>query len=222
MLLPIYYHKLLLGKIYACHLRKLDLAVRKFVRELLHLPQDVPSSAFHASVKHGGKGIPCLSWIMPVMAIHRFPLESERIKKIQIAPDGSRVSTKSKVQSHFRRDLVYCCDGLRQANSVLITNTWLSDGTSLLSGRDFISAIYIRYNCLYHKSRASRRRDVYLRCSRGWHLTETHNHISQKCFSTYGLRIKRYDALCNYVRRYLEQKGHSVHSELIFNVNYMK
>lgn len=46
MLLPKYYHSLVLGKIRAGHLKKLDLKIRGFLRDLLHLPHDFPSSAF--------------------------------------------------------------------------------------------------------------------------------------------------------------------------------
>lgn len=62
MLLPKYYHQLVLGKILAGQLKKIDSKVRRFVRDLLHLTPDVPSSAFHAREKYCGKDIPCLKW----------------------------------------------------------------------------------------------------------------------------------------------------------------
>lgn len=34
-------------------LNKLDIRIRKFVREILHLPLDVPTPVFHASVTDG-------------------------------------------------------------------------------------------------------------------------------------------------------------------------
>lgn len=74
LLLPSYYHQLILGKIFTGHLKNLDLKVRKFVRELFHLPLDIPLSAFHASVKHGGMGIPCLRGTVTVMAFNVFQL----------------------------------------------------------------------------------------------------------------------------------------------------
>lgn len=118
--------------------------------------------------------------------------------------------------------LVVMGGDFRQTNSVLITNTWLSDGTSPMTGRNFISAVHIKYNCLYNKSCAFHGRDVDQHCSRGSNLPETLNHISKQCFSTLGLRIKRHDALSNYVKRSLTQRGYSVHSEPIFKVNNTK
>lgn len=59
-LLPKYYHQLVLGKLYAGNLRKINLKVRRFVRVVLHLPNDIPSSAFHACVKDGEMKLPCI------------------------------------------------------------------------------------------------------------------------------------------------------------------
>lgn len=57
-----YYHQLVLGKVFAGHLKKIEMKVDRFVRDLSHLPHDIPSSAFHARVKDGGMGITCLRW----------------------------------------------------------------------------------------------------------------------------------------------------------------
>lgn len=107
-------------------------------------------------------GIPRLRWNVPVMTLRRLSADSETIRSLLIAPDGSRLTTKSKIHGYFRRDLISRCDdsGLRQSNVVPVTNSWLSDGSSLMSGRDFIAAIRVRFNCLFNKSRAVRRRDV--------------------------------------------------------------
>lgn len=78
------------------------------------------------------------------------------------APDCSRWLSsydKDENQSFFKRDLYSYCDGWsldQQANCVPITNSWVSDRTSVISKRDYINTIYIRLNCLYIKSRASR------------------------------------------------------------------
>lgn len=58
-LLPLYYHPLILGRLNAGFLSKIDAKVRKFLRDALHLPHDFPTSAFYAKVKDGGMGITC-------------------------------------------------------------------------------------------------------------------------------------------------------------------
>lgn len=67
ILLHKYYHLLVLGKIYAGQLQKIDLKVRRFIPEVLHIPQDAPTSAFHTSVKYGGLCLPCLRLSVFVM-----------------------------------------------------------------------------------------------------------------------------------------------------------
>lgn len=115
--------------------------------------------------------------------------------------------------------------GLRQSSVVPVTNSWFSDGSSIMSGRDFITAVHIRYNCLYNKFRATRGRNADKRCSRGWHMPETLNHISQQCYMTYGLRIKRRDAICKYLGVITElfcPHWAKLHTESTFRVDEAK
>lgn len=90
--------------------------------------------------------------------------------------------------------------GLRKSSVVPVTNSWFSDGSSVMSGGDFITAVHIRYNCLYNKYCATRGRNADKHCSHGCHMPETLNHISQQCCATYRLRIKRRDAIFKYLR----------------------
>lgn len=66
LLLPRYYYLLVPGKTYTGYSKKM---VPRFVRQVLHLPQGVPTSAFHTSVKHSGLGLPCLRWTVPTMVL---------------------------------------------------------------------------------------------------------------------------------------------------------
>lgn len=59
------------------HLKKTDLKVRRFVRDLLHLLHDVLSSAFHIRVKDDGMGILCLRWTVPAMTLQRLSVHQE-------------------------------------------------------------------------------------------------------------------------------------------------
>ncbi len=89
----------------------------------------------------------------------------------------------------------------------------MSDGTKLLTGRDYIHCVHARYNVLYSKARGTRGRLRDTICRNGCAATETLNHISQVCWSTHKTRIKRHDAISNYLCRSAAQRGFTPHVE---------
>lgn len=56
-IIPSFMHQLTFSKLYSGLLNKLDVLVRSAVRKILHLPHDVPSAIFYASVRDGGLGL---------------------------------------------------------------------------------------------------------------------------------------------------------------------
>lgn len=68
MLMPQYYHRFVLGNVFIGHLKKLDLKVRMFLRNLLHLPHNAAFSAFYVPVQYEGMGLSCLRWTVSMMA----------------------------------------------------------------------------------------------------------------------------------------------------------
>ena len=123
------------------------------------MPHDFPNAAFCASVFDGGLGIPCMRWSIPRMARRRLGDLSERTK-ILLTKDGRLIESAEQQRKMFRNDLLRMvnCQGLQKANEVPVCHAWILDGTAFLSGKDYIKSIHLRYNCLYNKSRASRRR----------------------------------------------------------------
>lgn len=97
-----------------------------------------------------------------------------RLRYRLVAQNGKNLTSKAKIY-FFQSDLVSRCDGagLKSCSELPSTNSWLSDGTGLLTGRDFISAIHAKYNVLYCKSRATRGRTAYKNCSAGCRVSET-------------------------------------------------
>lgn len=69
---PRLYHRLVLGSWTAGLLTKLDRQVRASVRRWLALPHDTPMGYFHADVKSGGLGVPCLRTAVPGLQLARF------------------------------------------------------------------------------------------------------------------------------------------------------
>lgn len=62
------------------------------------------------------------------------------------------------------------CDsaGFREAMKCPSAQSWVSDGTNFMFGRDFIHAIHLRYGVLYSKARSTRGRpDLEKNCRRG-------------------------------------------------------
>lgn len=221
MLIPRYMHLLVLGKIHCGYLRKIDLKIRRFVREVLRLPHDTPNSAMYAKVCDGGLGLPCLRWIVPMLAYHRLRFGRDRLWNLLRAPNGALLTSRTRIDTYFKRDLHARCDGLglAQSSGVPIAHSWVSDGSSLMSGSEYISSIKVRYNCLFSRSRRSRGRDLIRYCSRGCAQPETMNHMLQVCYATHGLRVRRHNDICSYVKRSLEQKGLTVHFEPQFKYN---
>lgn len=160
-------------------------------------------------------GLPCMRWIVTVMALRRLSADRERNLRLMTDPDGSHLTSKARVDSFVNRDLHSRCDGtnLQQCSAVPAASAWLQDDSSVMSVREYIVAMHVRYNCLYSKSRAARGRDTEKFWSRDFRVSETLNLISQQCFVTQDLIIKRHNALSNYLARSFEQRGYSVHRE---------
>lgn len=92
-----------------------------------------------------------------------------------------------------------------------------------MSGRDFISAIHLRYGALYNKARCARGRSENNKlCRRGCGTPETLNHILQQCHKTHFARIQRHNALMNYIQNLNHNRNNTVHKEPTFTVNNKK
>lgn len=93
--------------------------------------------------------------------------------------DEKILNTKNKVLKMFKEKLYNTCDGkgLTQAAATPEAHSWLLDGSRLLSGREYITAIHMRYNTLFNRSRVTRGRNTQHQCSRGCNMPETLNHI---------------------------------------------
>lgn len=104
----------------------------------------------------------------------------------------------------FRRRLYSTCDGsgLLQSSLVPKASVWIRDGTSMLSGRDYINGLHCRLIFLYSRSRVSSGRPGkdHL-CERGCLQAETLTHILQQCHSTHANRVYRHVVVVHYLTR---------------------
>ncbi|CAL7932959.1 unnamed protein product [Xylocopa violacea] len=235
-LIPRVYYHLALGDVTISALKGIDVQIRHAVRKWLNLPHDVPTAYFHADVKDGGLGVPSLRWLAPLHRLNR--LQSLLGRRLQLPEepmniyireetnkcqrrltDGTLMKTLDDVKKRWAKLLHATVDGqgLRESNKTPQQHQWISDGTRLLTGRDFLTCVKARIGALPTKSRTSRGRYVDRRCRAGCTAQETLNHVVQQCHRTHGMRVRRHDAIVAYISRNMKRQGYTVSEEPTFS-----
>lgn len=200
-LIPRLLHRLVLGEVSRRMLESLDLKVRDAVRKWLRLPKDTPTAFFHAKESDGGLAIPRIRYLIPILKL-------SRLEKIQRSDDvamkwvkettshknrvakarsfanirSQSITTKAVYQATQRDQLMATCDGkgLCNHNETPCANSWVTDGTLLLTGGDYIQAVKVRGNLLPTAERTTRgRRNVPPKCDAGCNAVESLGHISR-------------------------------------------
>ena len=136
--------------------------------------------------------------------------------------DGTLITSKGREQRMWASCLYEAVDGkaLSRAADVVPQSLWISDGTSLLTGRNFIKCVKARINALPAKSRTTcGRPNVEKICRAGCSAVETPNHCLQHCFRTHAARVKRHNNIVSYVQRSLEQRGFEATLEPIYKLS---
>ena len=141
--------------------------VRRNVRGWLKLPHDTPNVFLHADVKDGGLGIPSLRATIPFMKkarLERLAASADPMISHMVANSGtfakecadcSRppvrvgstvVTSVADARGEMARQLYQSADGYGLAASAAVPyiHSWVSDGTTLMTGAAFINAIQIR------------------------------------------------------------------------------
>lgn len=231
-LIPRLLHQLVLGEVTASTLECLDRTIRKAIRGWLRLPKDTPKPYFHASARDGGLGISSLRQTVPV-------LRKQRLLKLQKSTDEAIrwVAGTPAYSRHMRKvtrltqeggdelvNTLEClkvqavklhstCDGkgLWQCSNYPAISNWVTDGTSLLTGGDYIQAVQVRGNLLPSSERSTRgRREALPFCEAGCNAVCSLGHISQSCVRTHRLRCARHNSLVEFMRSLLVKNGNIV------------
>ena len=107
------------------------------------------------------------------------------------------------------------CDGssLKISRQVTGQHHRVVDGTSLLSGRNYIYCHKVRIAALLTRSRTTRGRRGDRLCRAGCMAQETNNHVLQICPRAHTARIDRHDAVLSYIGRNLRRQGFEVQEE---------
>nr|BAC82590.1 reverse transcriptase [Ciona intestinalis] len=219
-LLPKLQHGLVLSSCAKRALTYLDKSVRSAIRRWLTLPKDTPTAFYHAKACDGGLGITRLEHTIPILKRNRMmkltlsedPVIMELVKLTYFTNllhkysnvkllNSWPVTDKDSLARAEASMLHTSVDGrgLSNCSDVPRQSDWVTNGASLLSGRDFIGAIKVRGNLLPTKVSAARgrQREITCDCCR---RPESLGHILQTCPRTWGPRISRHDSLLKRVR----------------------
>ena len=183
-------------------LKKLDVMVRYFVKKWIRLPKDLSTSIVHA-IENGGLGVRSMTTMTPRLRLGR---KTESGSKQIRNPE---IKTKTDEARFWKDKLEQSVDGphLALQSGTVNTARWIVNGTSLMSGADYIRAIKIRTKSIMTKVR--RRRYTKLgdtSCEAGCSTNESLNHIMQKCPRTWSARTKRHDGICKFLESILLKK----------------
>ena len=176
-LLPKFYHQLVLVSPSDKLLRWLDVCIRSAVRKWLRLPRDTPNAYFHANDQDGGLRIQSLQYSVPLMRKQRLEKlvtsqdpaviamrGTERHMKILRRsgkiPVIGQASATSKVAQRiaWRNLLISSVDGRGLAShpEVPRIHNWVTSGSALMTGKEFIGCVQIRGNTMSTAMRRSR------------------------------------------------------------------
>lgn len=227
VVMPKHLHYLVLGRVSRKVLKNLDLIVRKYVKNWLYFPKDVPVAYLYASVRDGGLGIFNFEQQVPLIKKTRLSrfldnVVSDTARTLRQSPyikrqlewcDGllsgiGNDVTKSNRQQYWRnvlRDMVDTND-LRDAGLDRASNTWVYDRAKEISGSDYIHYHHVRAGCLPSKARTSRGRDNDRLCRAGCMGSETNYHIIQQCQRTHGGRVLRHDRVVDLLSDHLKRR----------------
>ncbi|MGL5127331.1 MAG: RNA-directed DNA polymerase, partial [Aeromonas popoffii] len=226
-LVPRLIHGLVLGNAHRNTMKRMDVMIRRSIREWMRLPKDTPIGLFYAPFNSGGLRIPCLETTIPI-------LQRQRFAKLLNGSDGIiQAVTRTKA---FRVILRRAATPIRVGGTLVFTPSeaneeWANRLLSSMDGRDlsepdvdegshlwvkrpdrvfprlYIRGVQLRGGTLSTKSRASRGRhglEEDRRCRGGCQSVETLTHILQSCSKTHDVRCARH----NRVLRLLCKKLH--------------
>ena len=184
-------------------LRKMDMLIRYFVRKWTRLPKDLATAIIHAYIRDGGFGVRSMMTVIPRL---------RKKRSVQCGTQAVRnheIEAKRDEDEHWRAKIQNTVDGQHLSIQTNSANTarWVTNGTKLMSGADYVRALKIRSNSIMTKH--SRRRYTKVRsnvCDAGCMSQESMNHIVQKCPKTWSARAKRHDEICKFLERILTEK----------------
>uniref|UniRef100_L7M1A0 Putative tick transposon n=1 Tax=Rhipicephalus pulchellus TaxID=72859 RepID=L7M1A0_RHIPC len=233
-LIPRLIHRLVLGPTSAKMLLGLDRMIRSAVRHWINLPHDVPLGFLYAPIPVGGLGILCLRTTIPGMRIKRlksllhsshYPCAAAATTETMIKASrqaermayfrGEELRNSKASAKYWTKMLHQSFDGtpLRMCTNAPGSTAWLGEGTTFLSGKEFIKLVRFHISAMPTLTRLRRGQDVPVSCRAGCDSRESLGHVLQQCHRTHHQRIERHDGVVRYLASRLKEKGWSVQQE---------
>ena len=222
--LPKLNHQLVLGRITKGLLSSFDLKIRDFIKEIILLPNDTPSSFIYAKVNAGGLRVTPLADNVPISIINRFvkfknssdlitkelaslscteSLITACFRMINIEPTDDIASLRDEVTERNLKILHSTVDGaaLKEFSKNTDCQQWVYGTSNIINSRVYRNLIKLRIGRLATKENCNRgRRDANKQCRHCLRVQETQTHVLQNCHFTHFNRMRRHDRICDWVK----------------------
>lgn len=232
-LLPSLEHKLLLTNTRPRLLKSIDHTIRSAVKRWLAIKVKPSNSIIHSNIRDGGLGVPSLRTRIPALRNRRITklltIDDQVPSELLTAKDlttpmfeNQLAGTTDQVNNIWKEKLYASVDGagLQYHQEVPKAHNWLREPTRLLTGRDFIRCVHLRYrllmtNVLRHRMNAN----ADTRCQACLMPRQDLAHTIQTCFRAHAARIKRHNTIQNYLATKAQKKGYAVIAEPVISTS---
>ncbi len=224
-------HRLVLSGLGSVGLRKIDVAVRRAVRTIVHLPLDAPIGLFYAKAQDGGLGIPnfeqkILLWRRKRLerapwrfdsaraVLNAWPKTLERWRKQtkhRKLPGSTNCVEHQRTYDEYWRDRLWesvDCAGLRGCTESKVSSQWVTHFNPGLTGSEYVRMLHVRFGCLMTPTRRQRMRrgqpgdsGLLGNCPKCRNVRGNLGHCLQSCWATHGLRVIRHDRALDHLER---------------------
>lgn len=187
------------------------------------------NAAIRAKTRDGGLGVPALTTTIPILKKALFDRLSISTD-IRIQDSADILNTRmvqeldgESVEQHKTQERIHWAvklhdsvdgSGLREATTSPPSSDWVNDGSRLMRGYNYVSALKTRLGVHYTRLRASRGRPgAPIRCDLGCNAAESVGHILQRCPFVAPWRTWRHDRVADLLAQQLTRKGWNVQKE---------
>ncbi|KAL1469380.1 hypothetical protein MTO96_025104 [Rhipicephalus appendiculatus] len=135
---------------------------------------------------------------------HELPKKAEALTHFK----GEELRNSEDSAKYWTKLLHQSFDGipLRACTNAQGSTAWLGEGTTFLTGREFIVLVMFYISAMPTLTRLKRGQDVPVSCRAGCDARELLGHVLQQCHRTHHQRIQRQDGIVRYLATRLKEK----------------
>ncbi|KAJ1518843.1 hypothetical protein ONE63_011547 [Megalurothrips usitatus] len=202
-------------------LRFLDNNIRKYIKEILHLPRQTADAYIHAPMKFGGLGIPSMMVSVPAIYLRRLNnlqangqakdlqacMKTTVITKLmeRLKTMTSQIPSPSAqgVQKYWRNKMEICATG-KALLTTRVESTWVYSPPWYWKNSEYTKAIQLRFGLLPTLSSSYRQVECRnLSCA----TQESLYHVLQRCPITHYARVNRHDSVAKAIVKALPARS---------------